>query len=321
MEGNSPLYFRTCHGSVILLPMTLTQFMRLVEMRTKAVSLSTFAIAVLYSFWKTGAIRPVPTLVCLAATLLVDMGTTAFNSYFDYVKGVDRIATNREADKVLVHEGLSPGLALAAAIGCFVVAGILGIILAFLSGFWIIVAGAASLAAGFLYSGGPKPLSRTPLGELVAGGFLGTVLFLIVVKVSSGESVPAGAAIVASLPGAFLVASILAVNNLCDVEGDRQAGRRTLPIAFGPRYAKAFLYTCGLAAFGLPAIFAVLDIYPPWSALGAGLAAAIAFPRYLEFGKRGFSHATKSASMRGILGIFLLWSAGMAAAFAAALLI
>jgi 1,4-dihydroxy-2-naphthoate octaprenyltransferase len=290
-------------------------------MRTKAISLATFATAALYSFWKTGAFSLLPTALCLAAALFVDMGTTAFNSYFDYLRGVDRIDTNKETDKVLVHEGVPPGLALGVAAGCFAAAGILGIILAFLSGIWILLVGAASLAAGFLYSGGPKPISRGPLGELTAGCFLGTVLFLIVAKVSSGGSAPAGATIVASRPGAFLVASILAVNNLCDVEGDRQAGRRTLPIAFGPRYAKAFLYTCGLIAFGLPAIYSVLGVYPPWSALGSGLAAAIAFPRYLEFGRRGFSHATKSASMKGILGIFLLWGAGMTAGFTAALLI
>ena len=301
--------------------MTFTQFTRLVEMRTKAVSLSTFAIAVLYSFWKTKTVSPLPTLVCLAAAFLVDMGTTAFNSYFDFMKGIDRLATNRERDKVLVHEALSPRLALGVAIACFSAAGVLGVVLAFLSGFWVIIAGAASLAAGFLYSGGSKPISRTPFGELVAGGFLGTVLFLIVVKVSSGGIAPAGAAAAASIPGAFLVASILAVNNLCDVEGDRQAGRRTLPIAFGPRYAKAFFHVCGLAAFGLPVIYAVLDIYPPWSALGAGLAVALAFPRYLEFGRRGFSHETKSASMKGILGIFLLWVVGMAVGFTVALLL
>ena len=301
--------------------MTFAQFTRVVEMRTKAISISVFATAALYSFWKTGSLSVLPAILCLAAALFVDMGTTAFNSYFDYIKGVDKSATNREVDKVLVHEGLTPGSALAAAIGCFVTAGILGILLAFLSGFWIIFAGAASLFAGFLYSGGPKPISRSPFGELTAGGFLGTVLFLIVAKISSGGAVPVGATIVASLPGAFLVASILAVNNLCDVEGDRQAGRRTLPIAFGPRYAKAFFYVCSLAAFGLPAIYSVLGVYPPWSALGSGLAAAMAFPRYLEFGRRGFSHATKSVSMKGILGIFLLWGAGMAAAFAAAIML
>ena len=298
--------------------MTFRQFSHVVELRTKAVSISTFSMAVLYSAWRRGSVRLGETLICLVAVFLVDMGTTAFNSYFDFRRGVDAAATNNEEDKVLLHENVSPGSALLIAMGCFDLAGVLGIILAFMVGFWIVAFGAICLAAGFLYSGGPRPISRTPFGELFAGLFLGSVLFVIVVKVASGAAGWNAAA--ASAPGAFIVASILAANNRCDMVGDAAAGRRTLPIVFGARWGEAALYAGGLAAFGLPAIFAVLGLYPAWSALGAGVSAAIAFPEYRKMAGRGYSHETKGPTMGSVIKIFALWSLGMAAGFAAGII-
>lgn len=259
------------------------------------------------------------TIICLIAVILVDMGTTAFNSYFDFKRGVDAAGTNREKDKVLVHENASPGAALLIALGCFGAAGVLGVILASMAGFWIIALGALCLAAGFIYSGGPKPISRTPFGELFAGGFLGTILFAMVARVVSnlgGWEVAA-----ASVPGAFIIASILAANNRCDMKGDAAAGRRTLPIVLGARWGEALIYVGGLSAFGLPAIFAYLGLYPAWSALGAGVAAAIAFPEYRKMAGRGYSHETKRATMGSIIRIFALWSLGMAAGFAAGIIL
>ena len=168
---------------------------------------------------------------------------------------------------MLVHQDVSPQVALLIALGCFLAAGAFGITLAIMSGFWIIIMGGASLAAGFLYSGGPKPLSRTPFGELFAGGFLGTVLFVIVGRLVSGRF--DGLLVAASIPGFAIVASILAANNLCDMKGDRAAGRRTLPIVCGARWGKAALYTGGLVAFGLPAIFSVLGCFRPGAPSGS----------------------------------------------------
>jgi len=299
--------------------MTIRQFFRIVEMRTKAVSVSTFFLALLYSLWRFGTIHGFEATLCFAAVLFVDMGTTAFNTYYDFRRGVDSPDTNRENDKVLVHQNVSPSAALFVALCCFALAGTLGLVLTALSGFWVLVLGGASLAAGFFYSGGPKPLSRTPFGELFAGAFLGTVLFVIVGRLVSGRF--DGLLLAASVPGFAIIASILAANNLCDIKGDTAAGRRTLPIVLGKKFGIAALYVGGLAAFGLPAIFSVLGVYPAWSALGAGVAAAIALPEYGKMDRRGFTHETKGPTMGGILKIFILWSFGMAGGFAAGILL
>jgi 1,4-dihydroxy-2-naphthoate octaprenyltransferase len=296
--------------------MTFRQFLGVVELRTKVVSLSTVTLALLYALYRGISLDPLTTAVAALSTLAVDMATTAFNSFFDWWRGGDRRESNREADKVLVHEGV-PGLAaLLVALGLYVAAACGGIVLALRAGAWVIPAGGLCLFVGFLYSGGPMPISHTPLGEPVAGGFLGTFLFLILFRLEGGPWDPS--ALLASLPGAAMIAAVLAVNNACDHEADAAAGRRSLAVLAGQRVAKRLVWSyCGLA-FGLACAFAAAGILP-WP-VAAGMVAVLppAAFRLRAMSARGFGSATKSANMGGIVGVLALWSLGMAAGLALA---
>ena len=166
--------------------MTLGQFLGIVEMRTKVISMSTLAGATLYALRETKRLDPIVLALTLTSVILVDMGTTAFNSFFDYWRGDDRDMRLREPDKVLATEGVPALAAFIVAVACYFAAACLGIVLAFRSGAWVISAGILCLAVGFLYNAGPRPISRTPLGEFVSGAFLGTALFLIAFRVQAG---------------------------------------------------------------------------------------------------------------------------------------
>jgi 4-hydroxybenzoate polyprenyltransferase len=93
--------------------MTGKQFLRIVVLRTKIISISSLCIGTLYVLYSTGGLI-IPNLVLMfCAALAVDMGTTAFNSYYDFVRKVDSKTHTKEKDKVLVHEEVKPGEALA----------------------------------------------------------------------------------------------------------------------------------------------------------------------------------------------------------------
>lgn len=275
------------------------------------VSLSTLVLALSYLAWRRLPLRLPLFLLTAAATLLVDMATTAFNSFFDKWRGLDEKTSNLEADKVLVHEDVPALAAFFVGLGLFAAAALLGVFIAAQAGFWVVVAGTSSMIVGFLYSGGPLPISRTPLGELVAGGFLGSLLFLIVFRVIAGFW--DGSAFLASLPGAAMIGSILAVNNACDRVEDRAGGRLTLAVILGARASAlplalllglGFLFIPALCAFGLL----------PWTAAaGAGLSLPLAARQLFAMGKRGLSRGTKSANMGAIVKILLGWSLGLAA--------
>lgn len=291
--------------------MTWNTFLRIVEIRTKIVSVSTFVLALLSAQWLLGSVPWHLALLLFIAVLAVDMGTTAFNTFFDYEKGVDAKSTNREADKVLVHNKVAPGYALVTALGLFAFASVLGLFLVLWTGWPLLVLGAASLVVAFLYSGGPRPISSTPWGEFFAGFFLGTILWVVVVYVLAAPDhwpddwwwrVP-----VLSLPSFFFIASILTVNNCCDREGDAQAGRRTLAILWGPR-ANSLVLIQPLVAYLTLGILALVGLLP-WTFLivavvGPGL--TIVFWRGMF--ARGFSHATKGPNMGAVSQTFLVYT-------------
>jgi len=294
--------------------MTLRQFLGIVEMRTKVISVSTLACATLYALRETRRFDPVVLALTLTSVLLVDMGTTAFNSFFDYWRGDDRDTRLREPDKVLATEDVPALAAFIVAAACYFAAACLGIVLAFRSGAWLIAAGTLCLAVGFLYNAGPRPISRTPLGEFVSGAFLGTALFLIAFRVQAGGW--GTRALLASVPSALMIASILSVNNACDIEGDRVAGRKTLAIRLGSRRAALLPPALGAAAFAITIGLAILGLLPTAAAATGSAAAMAASPMYARMLKGGFSHDTKGASMRRILGAFSIWSLGYLAGFA-----
>jgi 1,4-dihydroxy-2-naphthoate polyprenyltransferase len=282
--------------------MTLRQFFGVVEMRTKVVSVSTLAGATIYALRETGRLDPLVLALTVPAVLFVDMGTTAFNSFFDYWRGVDRGPRLQEADKVLVTEGVPALAAFFIAAACYFVAACLGLVLALRLGAWVLGWGALCLAAGFLYNGGPRPISRTPLGELVAGGFLGTALFLVAFRLQAG-----------GWGARPLLASILAVNNACDVVEDEASGRMTLAIFLGPKPAALLPIVLGAAAY-LATIGLGMARVIPLAAAPTGAAAALAsIPLYARMIRRGFSHGAKSRNMRAILGGFAIWSLGFVA--------
>lgn len=162
----------------------LGNFLAIVEIRTKVVSVSSFLLGTLFSMrclstQGIGRVHWGRALGMFLATLCVDMGTTAWNTYFDYLRGTDDPRINREPDKVLIHGMLPPSYAFWTAFWLYIAAMVGGFILSLQVGLWILPVGAVCMVVGFFYNAGPLPISHTPLGELFAGGFLGSGLFLI----------------------------------------------------------------------------------------------------------------------------------------------
>lgn len=292
--------------------LTLRNLLAIVEIRTKLVSLSTYLLGTLYAAWRGAQIELAPALLLFLALLCVDMATTAFNTFFDFYRRVDDQAHNREPDKVLVHSGVAPGQALIVAMVLYVVAALLGVSLALLTDGWMIVVGALGMIVGFLYNAGPLPISRTPAGELFAGGFLGGVLFALVAYVHLGFV--DGKVVLASLPPMLMIAGILAANNACDIVGDRAAKRATVAVLVGPRLAGVYLILLVIAAFGVMIVDSVVGALPPAAMIAGAAGLAASAPILATLARRGYSHRTKRLTMISILRILLLFSAAFAAA-------
>lgn len=169
-------------------------------------------------------------LLMLSSTVLIQIATNLFNEYFDYKSGLDNKDSIGNGGIILI-EGTSPHLVFITAIIFYCIAGLLGIILSWLTSWNLIIIGAMCMLCGYLYNGGFYPISRSPLGELFAGGLMGTGLVLISFYIQTGY-VNLNVLFI-SLPMFILISLILTANNLRDRKNDEINGRRTLVILLG----------------------------------------------------------------------------------------
>ncbi len=296
---------------------TLGDLARIVELRTKVVSVSSLAIGTLWAA-NAGAFSWTTLLLMLAATLCVDLATAGFNSYYDHRDGVDTHATDVDGYKVLVQRGIDPKVALRAAIALFAGAVLLGLLIGARVGWEVVVVGGACMAIAFGYSGGPWPISRTPAGEAFAGGAMGLVLVALSVYVQSRTLDAATLGL--GVPSTLLIAAILAANNACDRVGDAAAGRRTLAIVVGEVGAARCVEWLVVAGFAAAFALAAAGVLPAWSALPLAAAAALAAKLLRAMRRRGYSHRTKGATMGGISAVFIAYTAAVASSLAVELL-
>ncbi|HET9691617.1 MAG TPA: 1,4-dihydroxy-2-naphthoate polyprenyltransferase [Acidimicrobiales bacterium] len=168
-------------------------------------------------------------VLALVVALALQVGTNYANDYADGVRGTDAV---RVGPLRLVASGLaSPAAVRAAALAAFGVAGVAGLVLAAVAGWWLLAVGAACIAAGWLYTGGPRPYGYAGLGEVFVFTFFGLVATVGTAYVSLG-AVTALAVLVA-VPVGLLSVALLVVNNLRDIPGDTAAGKRTLAVRVG----------------------------------------------------------------------------------------
>jgi 1,4-dihydroxy-2-naphthoate polyprenyltransferase len=189
----------------------------------------------------------------LVVAVAIQVGTNYANDYSDGVRGTD---ARRVGPIRLVASGLaSPSAVRRAAIIAFAVAAVAGLALAAAAGWWLILVGAASVAAGWLYTGGPRPYGYAGLGELFVFIFFGLVATVGTAYVQL-ERVT-GLAVAASVPVGLLAVALLVVNNLRDIPGDTASGKRTLAVRVGDRVTRRLYASCVLVPFAIVPALAV----------------------------------------------------------------
>ncbi len=218
--------------------------------RPRTLSLSAMPVLVGSALaWKEGAPFVWATLlVALVCALAIQAGTNLYNDANDFLRGNDGPA--RVGPMRVTAAGLAtPAQVRRAAAIAFALAFVGGIYLVWAGGWPILVIGLASLAAGWAYSGGPRPLSHTALGEVFVLAFFGIAAVAGSHYLQSGTWQPS--AMVLGLMMGSHAAAVLLVNNVRDLEADRMAGRHTLAAALGIGRARALYAGLMLAPFVL----------------------------------------------------------------------
>jgi 1,4-dihydroxy-2-naphthoate octaprenyltransferase len=206
-----------------------------------------------------GTFRAGAFVAALLGSIFIQVGTNLSNDYSDARRGAD---TEDRLGPVRVTAGglVPPRQVLIATYVTFGLAVLCGAYLVYVAGPALLAIGAASILAGVLYTGGPRPYGYEGLGEVFVFLFFGIVAVTgsYFVQVESLE----WEAFALAVPVGLLAAAILVVNNVRDIDTDRRAGKRTLAVRLGRRRARTLYSVMLLVAY--VALTPVVFPLSPW---------------------------------------------------------
>jgi 1,4-dihydroxy-2-naphthoate octaprenyltransferase len=190
-----------------------------------------------FSLWRAA--------LALLVALALQIGVNYANDYSDGIRGTDEV---RVGPVRLVGSGLAkPRHVLAAALGWFAVACAAGLALAAVTSWWLLVLGAAAVAAAWFYTGGSRPYGYRALGEVSVFVFFGlaAVAGTAYVQMKTLTWLP----LAASAAIGLLACALLVINNLRDIPTDSETGKRTLAVVLGDQRTRALYTGCILVPF------------------------------------------------------------------------
>lgn len=218
----------------------LKRFLSYVEIKTKITSFFAFMMTIAFLVYREQRIDWKRTLVFFFSMFLFDLTTTAINNYID----------TRTNDQILQFQRRK---ALIIIFVLFGISAALGLYLAFITDIVVLLLGAICFMAGVLYTYGPVPISRQPLGEVLSGVFYGLFIPFLLLYINMPEGTflsfqigwdkisaevmvwPVLTVLLLSVIPVCTTANIMLANNICDVEKDVSVKRYTLPYYLGKK--------------------------------------------------------------------------------------
>lgn len=204
--------------------------------------------------WSVDGFRAGAAMAAALGALLLQIGSNLANDVYDFERGADR--EGRTGPMRVTQAGLLTPTQVRR--GMSVVFGasiVVGLYLTSVAGWPVVAIGLAAIVAAIAYTGGPYPLGYNGLGELFV------LLFFGFAAVCGTAFVQAGYVPQVAWPAGFaagcLAAAILVVNNVRDIEQDRLAGKRTLPVRFGRDWGVAEFTGLVLLGFLVPGALVV----------------------------------------------------------------
>ncbi len=213
----------------------IQELIPLTRPRTLAAALGPTILGAAFSYYAFGALHGTGlaifhTILIFLAVVSAQIIANLWNELKDFKSGLDAGQKIGNAGS-LTRGAITPKLISTMIKVLMIVPIIIGLYLSSTITWWYIPAGIICILISFLYSGGPKPISRTPFGEISSGIAMGFAIVLITGYAWTREL--SLAFLIPALPATLLVGSIMLTNNIRDIRNDEKHGRRTLPIILG----------------------------------------------------------------------------------------
>jgi len=211
-----------------------------------------------------GVFHPLRFFAALLGALFIQVGANLSNDYSDARRGAD---TEDRLGPVRVTAGglVPPRQVLIATYVTFGLAILCGVYLVAVAGWQLLLVGAASIVAGVLYTGGPRPYGYEGLGELFVFLFFGIVAVAGSFFVQTERLVWEAFAL--AVPVGLLASAVLVVNNVRDLDTDRRAGKRTLAVRLGRERTRNLYAVMVYGAFLLAPVTWIFGPLKAWMLL------------------------------------------------------
>jgi 1,4-dihydroxy-2-naphthoate octaprenyltransferase len=215
--------------------------------RTLGAAVSPVLVGTAAAYGDSGDVIWWRAVAAFVVALALQVGVNYANDYSDGVRGTDDVRAGPL--RLTASKTATPTAVRNAAVVAFGVAAVAGLLLAVAVDLRLLAVGAAAIAAGALYTGGPKPYGYSGFGELAVLVFFGLVATAGSAYVQI-ERVPA-AAWWGAVGVGLLACAILLANNIRDIDGDCAVGKRTLAVRLGAGQARSLYAMAVLTAFGM----------------------------------------------------------------------
>ncbi len=223
--------------------------------------------------WRDGGFHLWAAVGAVIGAILLQIAANFANDLFDFERGAD---TSERLGPLRVTQAgyVTPTQMRRALFSVVGLAVIIGLLLIWRGGWPILMIGVLGIVAAILYTGGPFPYGYRGLGELFVFIFFGVAAVVGTYYVQTLTVTTT--AFLLSLPMGLLAVAILVVNNLRDIDTDRQTGKRTLAVMLGRSGARMEYAVVVIVAALVPAVVLGLGM----SSAGVLLASACLLPAW-----------------------------------------
>ena len=256
----------------------IQEIIPLTRPRTLAAALGPTILGAAFSYYAFGAVKGTGltifhTILIFLAVVTAQIVANLWNEYKDFKSGLDAGQKVGNAGSI-TRGAITPALIVTMIKVLMAVPIIIGLYLSATITWYYIPAGFLCILISFLYSGGPKPISRTPFGEISSGIAMGFAIVLITGYAWTRDL--SLALLIPAIPSTLLVGSIMLTNNIRDIRNDESHGRRTLPIVLGRERALSLMSITYLFNFIWILAWIIVG-HMTWFSLFAFLAVPLAF--------------------------------------------
>lgn len=238
--------------------MSLKAIIKLTDIKTLVAGILPVLLGSIYSWYEFGQINLVYFILLTIAMMLMQSATNMINDYFDFKRGADN--EEKADEKALVSGEITPKQVLFIILIYQLIACIIGIFISSRTSYNILLVGAIGGIISILYAFGPMPISYTPIGEIVSGVTMGIGITTTVIYIHSG--IFNLNTVLVAVPTVIYIGTILLSNNLSDLTGDKEAGRKTLPILIGIKNSEKLWVFNVIMLIVLTFVLMLIGIYP-----------------------------------------------------------